>query len=161
MKIKIAIIVVIICIIAFALQAARHLNGKVIRIIDGDTFVMVTDNNDCIHVRMASIDAPELSQAFGMNCKLALAGYINGQEISLTTNGKDQYKRTIATVYFNHENINLKMVANGFAWQYKKYSTGQEFSEAQQNAKQNKLGLWHFQNIMPSIYRHNQNQNGK
>ncbi len=34
------------------------------------------------------------------------------------------------------------MIANGYAWHYKKYSTNQLLAKAEINARKNKIGIW-------------------
>jgi len=118
------------------------INGKVIKIVDGDTFDILTSNNSTIRIRMNGIDCPERKQDYYQVCKDALGDYIFGKEVSLITYGTDRYKRTIAAVYIGTENINLKMIANGYAWHYKKYSSDAKMAQAEEEAKLQKNGLW-------------------
>jgi micrococcal nuclease len=124
------------------LFAQQTIHGKVIKIIDGDTFDLLLENFTTIRVRMNGIDCPEKKQPYFKNAKQALAKYIFGKNVLITFKTKDKYKRTLADVSYNNENINLKMVANGFAWHYKKYSSNTELAKAEINARIKKLGLW-------------------
>jgi micrococcal nuclease len=116
--------------------------GKVIKIVDGDTFDILTENQIIIRIRMNGIDCPERRQDYYQVCKDALGDYIFGKEVTLTTYGTDRYKRTIAEVYFGNEDINLKMITNGYAWHYKKYSSDAKMAEAEVVARNHKYGLW-------------------
>lgn len=117
-------------------------SGKVVKIVDGDTFDLLLKNNTTLRVRMNGIDCPEKRQPYFKNAKQALAINIFGKTISIVSKSKDKYKRTLADVYFNKEHINLKMIANGFAWHYKKYSADIILAKAELNARVKKLGLW-------------------
>lgn len=44
-------------------------SGKVISVTDGDTIVVLTEDNIRQNVRLASIDAPERNQYFGNTAK--------------------------------------------------------------------------------------------
>lgn len=118
------------------------ITGTVVKIIDGDTFDLLTKNKNTIRVRMNGIDCPERKQDFYKVAKDALAGYIFKKEVKLVTTGRDRNKRTIAIVYYNEKNINLAMIKNGYAWHYKKYSSDTSFAKAENKARINKKGLW-------------------
>jgi len=130
------------------------LYGKVIKIVDGDTFDLLTDNKTTIRIRMNAIDCPERKQDYYQVCKNALAEYIFGKHVKLVTHGKDRYKRIIADVFYKNENVNLKMIQNGFAWHYKKYSSDPSMAKAEKDARVAKIGLWKKDNgIAPWDYR--------
>ncbi|HEY9342884.1 MAG TPA: thermonuclease family protein [Hanamia sp.] len=120
----------------------KTFTGKVIKIVDGDTFDVLTNNNLTIRIRMNGIDCPERRQDYYQVCKDALAQFIFGKNVQLTTHGKDRYHRTIADVFYKNENINVSMIENGFAWHYKKYSSDEKMAKAEQNARIKKIGLW-------------------
>ena len=131
------------------------ITGKVINIIDGDTFDLLKTDSTTIRVRMNGIDCPERSQDFYQVAKDALASYIFEKEVKLESGGNDRYNRVLADVYFENEYINLKMIVNGYAWHYKKYSTDMILARAEINAQDAHLGLWIMKNpIAPWDYRH-------
>jgi len=125
-----------------SIETNRAISGKVIKIVDGDTFDILTSNNTTLRIRMNAIDCPERTQDYYQVCKDALGEYIFGKDVSLTTYGTDRYKRTIAEVYFGNEDTNLKMIINGYAWHYKKYSSDTKMAEAEVAARIHKYGLW-------------------
>lgn len=116
--------------------------GKVVKIVDGDTFDMLTQEKNTIRIRMNGIDCPERKQDFYQSAKNALAGYIFNKEVKLFITGRDRNKRIIATVYCSGKNINLAMIQNGHAWHYKKYSTDTTYAKAEQQARLARKGLW-------------------
>jgi endonuclease YncB( thermonuclease family) len=120
----------------------QTIQGKVIKIIDGDTFDLLLENFTTIRVRMNGIDCPEKKQPYFKNAKQALANFIFGKKVQMVSKTKDKYKRTLAEVFYKNENINLKMVANGFAWHFKKYSSNTILAKAEINARIKKIGLW-------------------
>jgi len=128
--------------------------GTVVKIIDGDTFDLLTDEKNTIRVRMNGIDCPERKQDFYKVSKDALAGYIFQKEVRLINTGRDRNKRTIAIVFCNEENINLAMIRNGYAWHYKKYSADSSFAKAEKQARTAKKGLWQMDNpVAPWEFR--------
>lgn len=123
--------------------------GTVIKIIDGDTFDLLTKNKNTIRVRMNGIDCPERKQDFYKVAKDALAEYIFKKDVRLAITSRDRNKRTIAVVYCNEENINLAMIRNGYAWHYKKYSADTSFAKAERRARMEKKGLWKMNKPVP------------
>lgn len=116
------------------------LSGKVVSIHDGDTITVLTPNKESIKVRLYGIDAPETKQDFGKASKQHLSSLIAGKIVEVDENGKDRYKRTIGTIYLNGADINAQMVANGYAWAYRKFS--KKYAPQESKAKSQKLGLW-------------------
>ena len=52
--------------------AAETLPGKVVRVVDGDTLLLLTSGNVEERIRLSGIDCPERKQAFGKRAKQAL-----------------------------------------------------------------------------------------
>ena len=114
-------------------------SGKVVSIHDGDTITVLQDKRQ-IKVRLFGIDAPELKQPYGKKSKQFLANLIAGEVVEVDENGKDRYKRTIGTIYLGGTDINAQMVANGYAWAYRKFS--KKYTPQESQAKKQGLGLW-------------------
>lgn len=121
--------------------------GKILRIIDGDTFVLQMEEGN-LKIRMDGIDAPESDQEFGMDAKEFLNQFLY-KNVRVFPNGVDKYGRTIGTLYVGSVNINLLEVREGYAWHYKKYSGDQELAIAEELAQREKKGLWGFANVLP------------
>ncbi|MFC0773704.1 thermonuclease family protein [Terrimonas alba] len=116
--------------------------GTVVKIVDGDTFDLLTASKTTLRVRMYGIDCPEKKQDFYQSAKNALAAYIFKKNVQLKITGHDRNRRTIAMVYCNGQNINLAMIKNGFAWHFSKYSSDSSFAKAERQARMARLGLW-------------------
>ena len=83
--------------------------------------------------------------------------YINvyDKQIQVKFTKLDKYHRIIGTIWINKENINLKMVENGFAWHFKKHSSSPVFTKVEKRAKSMKKGLWGQNNTTaPWKFRH-------
>ncbi|WPU97351.1 thermonuclease family protein [Mucilaginibacter sp. cycad4] len=123
---------------------------KVVKIKDGDTLGLLTGDNQQITVRLAEIDCPEKSQAFGQAAKKFTSDLCFGKEVKLIGNEHDRYGRTVAQVVLTDgTNVNYALVKNGYAWQYKAYSKSTELAVLEQQARENKLGLWQDANPTP------------
>jgi micrococcal nuclease len=117
---------------------------KVTRVVDGDTYVIETGEK----VRMIGIDAPEMSTDFGNDAKEHLKTLIEGKTIELQpdkkTGDKDRYNRLLRYAILNGEDINLRMVCDGFAIAYTKFkfSKAESYTSCQINAEGSDLGMW-------------------
>jgi len=120
------------------------ITGTAVKIIDGDTFDLLTDDHRQIRVRMFGIDCPERGQAYYKVCRNALGDLCYGQRLKIIKRDQDRYKRTVADVYNVTTNqwINEAMVANGFAWHFTHYDKNVTLDEAEQNARKYRKGLW-------------------
>ena len=117
----------------------EHETGFVERIIDGDTIVV--DGNS---TRMLGINTPEKGELYALEAKEFLEESVLNKTIRFEFGKQkyDLYKRTLAYIILNRENINLKLVENGFANFY--FPSGkdthyEEFKEAWEKCvKENK-----------------------
>lgn len=136
-------------------REARQVSCYVVKISDGDSFSCLLANKKAIRVRLAEIDAPEKRQPFGNKARQTLANLIYKQQVRLVISGYDRYQRTLATVYHKRgQNINLLMVKQGLAWAYEPYVQDPRYTQAQQQARRKRLGLWQDRHpIAPHLWR--------
>jgi micrococcal nuclease len=115
---------------------------KVISISDGDTYTILVDNEP-VKIRMHGIDAPEKGMPFYRVAKKKLSKLCLGIFIRIEKIDTDQYDRMVAKGFLDDgSDINLEMIKSGLAWHYKEYSSDQTYAEAEELAKQSKIGLW-------------------
>jgi len=127
------------------------ISGQVVKISDGDTITILTQEKQQVKVRLYGIDAPEKKQPYGQKSKQFLSNLIAGRSVEIQEKGKDRYKRVLGIVYLDGQDINAQMVLSGYAWAYVKYSkiyVGQELKARSQN-----LGLWRDKPIPPWEWR--------
>lgn len=121
---------------------AAELRGVVVGVTDGDTLTVLVAKKQ-VKVRLADIDAPESRQPFGARAKQSLSKLCFKKESRLETQGKDRYRRTIATVYCAGVNANAEQVRQGMAWVFDRYASPNSALYAVQNeAKAARRGLW-------------------
>jgi endonuclease YncB( thermonuclease family) len=136
------IIHITVAVLTIGSAAATTLTGHVIRVKDGDSFIM-RSGGLTYEVRMYGIDAPELKQPYGKQSAKALRSYIHNKNIKIIKSGSDHYGRLVGKVYINKTYINLKMVKQGHAHWYRKYAPkDKNLKEAEQSARKSKRGLW-------------------
>jgi micrococcal nuclease len=134
--------------------AQSILHGKVVRILDGDTYEILINGNTTYKIRMTDIDAPEKSQDFGQRSKQTLSALIFGKDVKVIYDKLDRNKRILGHTYQNGLYINLIMVQKGMAWHFKKYSSDHTFAQAEEFARKQKIGIWSKSNaIAPWDYR--------
>lgn len=121
---------------------AEQIIGRVVRVIDGDTVVVLDGSNQQHRIRLAQIDAPETKQAYSMASKKALSDLIANKEVTVKVDGNDRYQRIIGEIFIDDKNVNLYLVKIGLAWAYTTYVTNDEYFKAQKLAQKKKLGLW-------------------
>jgi endonuclease YncB( thermonuclease family) len=134
----------------------KPFSGKVVGISDGDT-ITVLCNNQPVKIRLYGIDTPEKRQDFGTKAKQFTANFAFDKLAIVYPETIDKYGRTIAIVEVNNKNLNESLVANGYAWVYRKYckkSLCQKLLLSESEARKSKLGLWSHKNpIKPENYR--------
>ena len=132
--------------LADCLHPRRHLHWQgVIAITDGDTIKILTQKKLQIKVRLASIDTPEKRQPYGEKAKQVLSNKIYGKEVQVEKVTTDFYKHMIGKVYLGDRYINTEMVADGYAWVYRKYNKDPKLLELEAQAQDGGKGLWALQ----------------
>jgi micrococcal nuclease len=129
--------------------------AKVIGVKDGDTIEVLYEKNPII-IRFEHIDCPEKKQPFGKKAKQFVSDNIFGKNVRIISKGKtDRWKRLIAVVELeNGENLNKKLVQNGLAMHFKKYSKDNSYNLVEREAEKNKVGIWSQKNMIePWNYR--------
>lgn len=120
----------------------KYIDGKVIKIADGDTFTMLFDNGFEVRVRLNGIDSPEKKQAFSKRAKQALSDMIFSKNVRVYYSSKDRYGRVLGEVVVDSLNVNQEMVKQGMAWHFKRYSDDEILAQLEMEARKNRVGLW-------------------
>lgn len=135
---------------------AAEIQGKVIRVLDGDTIDVLQDKTP-VRIRLANIDAPEKKQAFGRWSGEQLKRLVAAQYVTVTYTQRDRYGRIIGRVFTtNGTEANRYMVESGAAWVYERYNTDKALPALQRAAQAQKRGLWaDSRPVPPWEWRHN------
>ena len=120
----------------FSFAGADVLFGKVVKITDGDT-ITVLDGLSVQHkIRLFGIDAPEKKQAYGNAAKQHLSNMIVAKFVKI------EY----GSVFLGNEDINAKMVKDGFAWAFVRYS--KRYKKEEYEARTHRRRLWSDTNVI-------------
>jgi endonuclease YncB( thermonuclease family) len=120
-------------------------SGHVVAVQDGDTLTVRAGSRQT-RVRLDSIDAPEMSQAFGKPSKDSLAELCLSRTVFVREHGKDRNGRTIGRVTCAGVDANLEQVRRGMAWVFDRYVTDQSLYAQQNAARLSRRGLWSVTN---------------
>ena len=127
-----------------------YILGKVIQVVDGDTYHLLTEDNQTLKIRMEGIDAPERAMPFYKVSKDYLGKLCSGKYVKLKSSGIDQYGRYLGFTYLEDSSeLCREMIKAGLAWHYKRYNTDEDLANLEIEARNLKIGLWKDENPMP------------
>ena len=152
-KKKATLVISISILITFLIYS--HTNAQNVQITDGDTIKINGEK-----IRFSGIDTPEMKQTCienaiikpcGVTAKKILMDKISNNEVICISEGKDQYKRTLAECFVNDESLSSYLVRSGYAFAYRRYS--KKFIADEEYAKSNKIGMWSMKFDYPWDWR--------
>jgi endonuclease YncB( thermonuclease family) len=133
---------------------ANTLTGKVVKVTDGDTITILTDNTQH-RIRLQGIDAPERKQAFGNASRKHLGSLVAGKTVTVQWDKRDRYRRIVGFVIVDGQDMNLEQLKAGMAWFYRYYQKELSpkkrklYAQAEDKARADRLGLWQDENPVP------------
>jgi len=149
----------------------------VTRVIDGDTIEVAFPNGETDTVRLLGVDAPETSResvtpdefegipdtsagrdhlhAWGQNAARYAAETLAGETVRIETDERADrrggFGRLLAYVYLDGENVNERLLANGYARLYdSRFTMRDAFRDAERDAREGGVGLWGFEPVSSS-----------
>lgn len=126
--------------IPFPKQAA-YFSCNLKKVVDGDTVDAYCGGRN-LRIRLIGIDAPEMGQKpWGQQSKENLEDLLN-RKFSLESHGKDTYGRQLGKLIYSGRDLNLEMINQGWAVAYDGKDTPKNYKEAQEIAKNKKIGIW-------------------
>lgn len=97
--------------------ARSEITGKVVKVADGDTIIVLAPGNHQIKVRLYGINCPEKKQAFGQRARQFTAQRVAGENVCVEIMDHDRYGQTVGVVYAeNGQNMNRELLSAGMAW---------------------------------------------
>ena len=139
---------------------AIEIQGKIERVVDGDTVVFLSATGQRIRLRLAGIDAPEMAMPYGGLAKNMLIQLVGAGDVTVYATKFDRFGRAIVKVIAKDGDVNLALTNQGLAWHYKRYAHEQTSSDAdayaqtENEAKAREAGLWkETRPVPPWAYR--------
>jgi endonuclease YncB( thermonuclease family) len=136
---KHAVVALVLFFICLSARARTSVVGRAVRIVDGDTLVVLDARNDRIRVGLAGVDAPERVQAYGESSRRALANLCAGQPVAVYDMQENRYGYFFGKVYCAGVDAAAEQIKRGMAWAQNKKSSLHKLQKAAQSAK---VGLW-------------------
>ena len=133
----------------------NQVKSQELKVVDGDTIHLNGEK-----IRFTGIDTPELKQTCinqgiidpcGVTAKEILIDKIANYKVECISEGKDQYKRTLAECFVNNESLSSYLVRSGYAFAYRRYS--KKFVQDEDYARINVIGMWSMKFDYPWDYR--------
>jgi len=137
------------------LLISNQVKSQELKVVDGDTIHLNGEK-----IRFTGIDTPELKQTCinqgiidpcGVTAKEILIDKIANYKVECISEGKDQYKRTLAECFVNNESLSSHLVRSGYAFAYRRYS--KKFVQDEDYARINIIGMWSMKFDYPWDYR--------
>jgi micrococcal nuclease len=131
--------------------------GKVVYIIDGDTFDVKDERGYKHRIRLYGIDAPEKTQEFGGVAYEFLKELILNKEVHVDQKELGKYNRDVCIVHLKETGLQVNsalLTAGMAAASGKNHAYSAEFFTLQERARVERIGLWANDKIVnPSEYR--------
>jgi endonuclease YncB( thermonuclease family) len=127
---------------------ADTLEGKVVRIADGDTLTVLVQRKQ-VPVRLVEIDAPERKQAFGTRSRQSLSELCARKTAIVKWRERDRYGRVLGRVRCAGVDVNAEQLRRGMAWVFDRYVQDRRFYTLQDEARSARRGLWADRSPLP------------
>lgn len=115
---------------------------KVIDVPDGDSLLCLTPQEQRLKLRLADIDAPEMSQGYGPQARSQLFRLVYNRNVDFEVVEQSRYGARIARVRTKDLDVNAEMVKLGAAWVYSEFNRDSALPQLEAEAKSAKRGLW-------------------
>lgn len=129
-----------------------------ISVIDGDT-IQVNEADSSFKVRLACIDAPEMSQPLGMDAYKVLNNAINNAEVlGLNIIGTDRFDRQLGILHIDNKTAQQILIESSTTYVFHQFKANcpiyDQLNELETKVKNQRLGIWGLPaQTPPWIYR--------
>ena len=122
------------------------MQGKVVRVVDGDTITVLSREGSFQRIRLYGIDCPEAAQGGGKAATDFTRQLALYQAVRLSIVEKDAHGRSVALAHLpDGRLLNEELVRAGHAWVYRRYCLQPfclSWQGMEQEARNAKRGLW-------------------
>lgn len=136
---------------------AGTIEGKVVSVLDGNTFELETSDKEMFLIMLYGVDCPENGQSHADEATNELKSLIYKKKVTVKIKGKDRKGVRLGEVRLrNGDIINKIIIDNGFGWAELQYAKG-AYTALEAEAKSLGKGLWQADNPTPPwIFRRQQ-----
>ena len=136
-------------------KAPQSFTGEVVRVADGDTYIVKRDDGSEVKVRLHYADCPEIShkptevdQPAGREALAAASELLLEAKVTVTVHGVS-YGRLVGDVTCSVGDVALLLTRDGHAMLDTRYKPTKVLVDAQADAKAHHRGLWADDNPTP------------
>ena len=128
--------------ITLTLANSFQIEGTVTSVIDGNTLVVTTSEEEQFPIVLAGIDCPEPEQDFGMEAKHFLENLVLHKQVVVDIYGKDRLRNYIGVVMLDDAgDVRFHLLEEGLAWTSEKDPPA-ALEVIRTRAMAGKKGLW-------------------
>jgi micrococcal nuclease len=128
---------------------ARTIQGKVTRVIDGNTLEFMSAEGEKYTILLSGIDCPELTQSFGNEARICLEKLSLNKSAAVTIKGKDRAGNSVAEVLIDgKKDPRIQLLKEGLAWTDES-NAASELESYRLASQSKKKGLWKDENPTP------------
>ena len=157
MKVKVKIVLCILCCASFVTHAGEKIKGIVTNVIDGNTIEISVGDHEKYKVLLHGIDSPEPGQNYSEQAKRLLSKLLYMKSVTILIHGKDRLGTRMGEILVDGaSDPRHTLIKEGLAWTSEKEPIVQ-LESLKEQARSAGKGLWQEENpIPPWIFRRQQ-----
>jgi micrococcal nuclease len=137
-----------------------EMEGRVIKVEEGDLLKILTPSDDTVLLHLSNIDCPEQGQPYFQEAKSRTEKLCLNKKVRFELKGIENGIETGIVFLSKKESLNSKLLEEGLAWYYQKglqiTIDMQTLSGKEEEAKASRKGIWRSKEpVAPWIYKRN------
>ena len=117
--------------------------AHVVGVVDGDTFDVISANTKRkVRIRLDGVDTPESGEPYSQQAKNLTRVSVFDKDVTVVGKDVDRYKRLVARVRVEGDDLSVKIVAAGLACHFLRFSSDPMLARAETSAKTSAFGFW-------------------
>jgi len=132
--------------------------GRVVTVIDGNTFEVIGPDKEIQRLVLAGIDSPDPGQPYAEKAKRLLEQLVLNKDVLVQLQGKNRLGNYLAviTLVKNQKDPRIELLEEGLAWTSEKNPMA-ELEQIRMKAVEKGRGIWQDENPTPPwLYRREQ-----
>ncbi len=140
-----------------AVQASDEVSGKVVKVVDGNTFHLEIEEDEYLVVKLCGVDAPEIAQAYGEDALAFASQALLNKKVTVTITSRDRLGNYLGVVRIGKKKIlNELLLEEGLGWRMEQCSDYPDWDQIMETSKIQGKGLWSQESPTPPWeYRRN------